>query len=49
LGYRIRAVKAGPDGALYLLTDSASGMLLKIDPPPKEVRRSIKPPKPRPQ
>ena len=49
LGYRIRAVKAGPDGALYLLTDSASGMLLKIDPPPKEVRRSIKPPRPRPQ
>ena len=49
LGYRIRAVKAGPDGGLYLLTDSASGMLLKIDPPPKEVRRSIKPPKPRPQ
>jgi len=49
LGYRIRAVKAGPDGGLYLLTDSASGMLLKIDPPPKEVRRSIKPPRPRPQ
>jgi len=49
LGYRIRAVKTGPDGGLYLLTDSASGMLLKIDPPPKEVRRSIKPPRPRPQ
>jgi len=49
LGYRIRAVKAGPDGGLYLLTDSASGMLLKIDPPAKEVRRSIKPPRPRPQ
>jgi aldose sugar dehydrogenase len=49
LGYRIRDVRAGPDGGLYLLTDSATGNLLKIDPPPKEIRRSIKPPKPRPQ
>ncbi len=48
-GHRVRAVKAGPDGGLYLLTDSATGMLLKIDPPPRETRRSIKPPKPRPQ
>ena len=49
LGYRIRDVRAAPDGGLYVLTDSATGMLLKIDPPPKEIRRSIKPPKPRPQ
>ncbi len=49
LGYRIRSVKTGPDGGLYLLTDSANGLLLKIDPPSKEIRRSIKPPKPRPQ
>jgi len=49
LHHRIRAVVAGPDGGLYVLTDSATGMLLKIDPPPKEIRRSIKPPKPRPQ
>ncbi len=48
-GYRIRDVRAGPDGGLYVLTDSATGMLLKIDPPPKEIRRSIKPPRPRPQ
>ena len=49
LQYRIRDVRAGPDGSLYVLTDSATGMLLKIDPPPKDVRGSIKPPKPRPQ
>ena len=49
LHYRVRDVRAGPDGGLYVLTDSATGMLLKIDPPPKEIRRSIKPPKPRPQ
>lgn len=47
--YRIRAVKPGPDGGLYVLTDSGTGQLLKIDPPPREIRRGIKPPKPRPQ
>lgn len=49
LHHRIRAVQAGPDGGLYVLTDAGNGMLLKIDPPPKEIRRSIKPPRPRPQ
>lgn len=49
MGNRVRAISAGPDGGLYVLTDAGNGMLLKIDPPPKEVRRSIKPPKPRPQ
>lgn len=49
LNYRIRDVRAGPDGGLYVLTDSATGMLLKIDLPPKDIRDSIKPPKPRPQ
>ena len=49
LHYRIRDVRAGPDGGLYVLTDSATGMLLKIDPPTKDIRDSIKPPKPRPQ
>jgi glucose/arabinose dehydrogenase len=29
---RIRDVRQGPDGALYLLTDSASGQLLKLVP-----------------
>ncbi len=48
LGYRIRAICAGPDGGLYLLTDESSGRLLKIDPPPK-ITRFVKPPKPRPQ
>lgn len=32
LGERIRDVRAGPDGALYLLTDSAEGRLLRITP-----------------
>ena len=30
LGKRIRAVKQGPDGALYVLTDSSDGQILKI-------------------
>ena len=29
---RIRDVRQGPDGALYLLTDDASGRLLKLVP-----------------
>jgi len=29
---RIRDVRAGPDGALYLLTDSADGRLLRVLP-----------------
>ncbi len=32
LGERIRDVRVGPDGALYLLTDSAEGRLLKVTP-----------------
>lgn len=32
LGERIRDVRQGPDGALYLLTDSARGRLLRIAP-----------------
>ena len=31
---RIRDVRQGPDGALYLLTDSAKGRILKIVPKP---------------
>ena len=30
LGERIRDVTQGPDGALYLLTDSASGRILRV-------------------
>jgi aldose sugar dehydrogenase len=32
LGERLRDVRAGPDGALYLLTDSAEGRVLRISP-----------------
>lgn len=32
LGERIRDVRAGPDGAIYLLTDSANGRLLRVVP-----------------
>ncbi|WP_349921275.1 PQQ-dependent sugar dehydrogenase [Aeromonas veronii] len=32
LGERIRTVKEGPDGALYLLTDSGKGRLLRLTP-----------------
>lgn len=32
LGERIRTVKEGPDGALYLLTDSSQGRLLRLTP-----------------
>jgi glucose/arabinose dehydrogenase len=30
LGLRIRDVRQGPDGALYLLTDEEDGQLLRI-------------------
>ena len=30
LNQRIRDVRAGPDGALYLLTDQADGALLRV-------------------
>jgi aldose sugar dehydrogenase len=29
---RIRDVRQGPDGALYLLTDNASGRVLRVAP-----------------
>jgi glucose/arabinose dehydrogenase len=32
IGERIRDVRSGPDGRLYLLTDSANGRLLRLDP-----------------
>jgi glucose/arabinose dehydrogenase len=32
LGERLRDVRAGPDGALYLLTDSPQGRVLRILP-----------------
>ena len=32
LGERIRDVREGPDGAIYLLTDSPRGRLLRLEP-----------------
>ncbi|MCG8394102.1 MAG: PQQ-dependent sugar dehydrogenase [Pseudomonadales bacterium] len=32
-GERLRDVRQGPDGYLYLLTDSSNGKLLRLDPP----------------
>lgn len=32
LGERIRDVRQGPDGNLYLLTDASNGALLRLDP-----------------
>ena len=32
LGERIRDVRNGPDGLLYLLTDSVQGRLLRLEP-----------------
>ena len=32
IGERIRDVRVGPDGRLYLLTDSSNGRLLRLDP-----------------
>jgi len=32
LGERIRDVRSGPDGALYLVTDNAAGRILRIAP-----------------
>ena len=35
---RIRNVRQGPDGAIYLLTDSPTGRILKLAPKPKSTR-----------
>jgi glucose/arabinose dehydrogenase len=32
IGERIRDVREGPDGALYLLTDSSRGRLIRLEP-----------------
>jgi glucose/arabinose dehydrogenase len=33
IGARIRDVRVGPDGAVYVLTDEDDGKLLRLDPP----------------
>jgi glucose/arabinose dehydrogenase len=35
LGERIRDIRQGPDGALYLATDSSSGRILRVAPAKK--------------
>jgi glucose/arabinose dehydrogenase len=35
LGERIREIRQGPDGALYLATDSSSGRILRVTPAKK--------------
>ena len=32
LGQRIRDVRQGPDGAIYLLTDAGNGQVLRVSP-----------------
>ncbi len=32
LGYRMRDVRVGPDGYIYLLTDSSSGKVMRVSP-----------------
>lgn len=36
LGARIRDVRVGPDGAVYVLTDAEDGTLLRLDPPTQD-------------
>ena len=36
LGERIRDVRQGPDGALWLLTDSSPGQILRLVPSPQD-------------
>jgi glucose/arabinose dehydrogenase len=33
LGQRIRDVRTGPDGYVYLLTDETAGAMLRLEPP----------------
>jgi glucose/arabinose dehydrogenase len=35
MGKRIRAVRQGPDGALWLLEDGSNGRLLRLTPKPR--------------
>jgi glucose/arabinose dehydrogenase len=40
-GQRIRDVRQGPDGALYVVTDAANGELWKITPPERSAQSEI--------
>ena len=33
VGHRIRDVRQGPDGLIYLLTDEGRGRILRLEPP----------------
>ena len=48
LNWRIRDVRVGPDGAVYVLTDDSNGRVLRID-PPVETPRAKRPVTVRPQ
>ena len=39
LGQRIRDIRTGPDGALYLITDEAEGQLIRVAPPREPTAR----------
>ncbi|MFX7674893.1 PQQ-dependent sugar dehydrogenase, partial [Acinetobacter baumannii] len=38
LGARIRDVRVGPDGSVYVLTDEENGQLLRLTPPRRAAR-----------
>ena len=38
IGERVRDVKQGPDGLIYVLTDESEGRLLRLEPAPIEGR-----------
>lgn len=48
LGHRIRDVRAGPDGHLYLLTDASNGRVLKVESAKPTWRRKLLPAAPKP-
>ncbi len=48
LGYRIRDVRSGPDGELYLLTDGSNGRVLKVESAKPGWSRKLYPAPPKP-
>ncbi len=48
LNFRIRDVREGPDGALWLLTDSGDGRVMKLEPAKSRWRRELHAPPPAP-
>jgi hypothetical protein len=48
LGHRIRDVRSGPGGELYLLTDASNGRVLKVESAKPAWRRTLLPDPPKP-